>query len=375
MSLRITNFSVGQKANVKIDSLSFNGGRGVGRVEGMVIFVPWTVPGDHVQIEITEVKKSFCLGKLEKILEFSRKRRVAPCPVFGKCGGCTWQNVVYEEQLVQKQKILEASLREVRKLQELIFEPCLASPTEFHYRNRIQLHKQNGKVGYFARGSREIVAITACPIGEEKVSEKIPSLAQEQDGRFEISRSSSGEIRVEAGKRSAEEALFSQVNSGQNERMIENLLNWSASLKFVEIWDLYCGSGNLTIPLKNKFSAAAVTGVELSQEAIRQAEQASSQITWVSENVSRFLKRQHNASGVLMVLDPPRDGLDKPALQELLRVLPDQVIYISCNPMTFARDAREMLKGYSLQKIQGIDMFPQTEHVEVMALFERRANP
>ncbi len=184
-----------------------------------------------------------------------------PCPVFGHCGGCSWQHVKYPEQLKQKENIVEWSLKKLREEIEFEILPIVASPSEFHYRNRIQINKKAGKAGFFARGSRDIVPISDCPISEKEISERIPSLDTLPDGRYEISRRADGLIETAYLQRDPETALFSQVNSGQNENLIKTLIAWSSGMQAAAIWDLYCGSGNLTFPWLKPFPMFPSTGL------------------------------------------------------------------------------------------------------------------
>jgi 23S rRNA (uracil1939-C5)-methyltransferase len=372
--LPITNYEVGQSIELIIESLSFNGGRGVGRHEGMVVFVPLTVPGDRILAKVEEVKKAFLVASLSEVLQPSHARKDARCSVFGRCGSCSWQNVEYEEQLKQKQKILVSALNPILKNHaDIEMSEIVASPSQFGYRNRIQVHKSGNQVGFFARGSRKIVDIEVCPIAEPDVSAQIHLIRSQTDDRYEISRRTDEHVGYEAGTRSAEAALFSQVNSGQNANLIAAVLSAAAEAPFREAWDLYCGAGNLTLPLAQNFPKAKVLGVELSRQAIQRSKEIQSQVKWFAEDVGRFLRDQQIRTGLLVVLDPPRVGVEDRVIAEFIRLQPERILYVSCNPMTLSRDLQKILRSnYKLKKIQGFDMFPQTEHFEILAHLERR---
>lgn len=340
----------------------------MGRVDGQVIFVPWTVPQDRIRAKITEVKKKFLIGEMTEILSPSPFRRPAPCPVFGECGGCTWQNVDYSVQISEKEKIVASALK---KFSDVEILPFLKAKSEFRYRNRIQLQKESSRVGFFARGSRSLVDIQDCWITEEPIAQAIRGLENEaQDGRFELSRDRFGSLRIDPVERDPESALFTQVNSEQNQTMIRVILEWTKAYNPKRVFDLYCGSGNLTFPLSQQFNEADVHGVELSRDAIRAAKAVSSNINWHSEDVGVFLKRQKLEDvETLVILDPPRVGVSKEVIASLAKIRPTWFIYVSCNPMTFARDAALFSSEFSLKRVQGLDMFPQTEHVELIAQF------
>lgn len=352
-----------------IDSLSYNGGRGVGRYDGVVVFVPGTAPGDRVRVRVTERKPRFLEAELLEILEPSPHRRTPPCPVANRCGGCSWQHVNYDEQVRQKEKILRDSLRRVQPAEWLAF---LKAPEEFHYRNRIQLQIQNGKRGFFSKRSRDLVEVEKCWIAEPGLNEKIRSLTAQETGdarKVEIALTEAGDVTATAGERDPHAALFSQVNRAQNKVLQERVLELSRP-GAEWVMDLYAGSGNLTLPLAARFPDAHVTGVELSRVSVERARAKDSRIEWHAGDVAAVLKRFKPPAGAgLIVVDPPRTGCESEVIQQLMRLRPRQIVYVSCNPSTFARDAERLSSHYQLEKVQGLDMFPQTEHVELIASF------
>jgi len=365
---------------VKIESLSYHGGRGVGRFDGKVIFIPFTAPGDEILARITEDKGRFFEGEVVEILLESPLRRKAPCTVFGDCGGCRWQHVTYEEQLKQKELIIKSSFRAFeKKFGELKYKPIVASPDEWHYRNRIQLHIDQGNIGFFARKSRRVVDFDHCWISEQSLNEKYLSLDASHYGngeRLELAITTKGDITERKSGRDPEEASFSQVNTAQNKQLIDAVLENIANEKPEAVLDLYCGSGNFTLPLSEQFPSAKITGVELSKQNLSFARQLDPQqkIRWVQSDVADFLKEVSPAKSTLVLLDPPRVGCDKMVLKELLRVHAETLVYISCNPTTLARDLTPFVESnlYKIEFIQGFDMFPQTEHVETLSLLRRR---
>jgi 23S rRNA (uracil1939-C5)-methyltransferase len=350
-----------------IDSLSYNGGRGVGRHDGMVVFVPGTAPGDRVRVRVTERKPRFMEAELLEILEPSPQRRTPPCPVANRCGGCSWQHVNYAAQVEQKEKILRDSLRRLKGFEWL---PFLAAPEEFHYRNRIQLQIQGSRRGFFAKRSRDLVEIEKCWIAEEALNKKLSQLTAAETAntrRLELALTQSGGIAVHSGERAPEEALFSQVNRAQNEILKRRVLELIAGAP-EWIMDLYAGSGNITLPLAQKYPEVPVTGVELSRDSVARGKAANEKIEWIAGDVGRALTKLEPRKGRgLIVLDPPRPGCDQAVIEQVLRHRPAQIIYVSCNPTTFARDAERLAPGYLLECVQGLDMFPQTEHVELLA--------
>jgi len=352
-----------------IDSLSYNGGRGVGRFEGVVVFVPQTAPGDVVSVKITNKKARFWEGELVSVVKPSPHRRTPPCPVADRCGGCSWQHVSYEQQAVQKQKILNDSLRPLRKFAPWTELPFLAAPEEFYYRNRVQVQMRGGKKGFFAKRSHDLVEVEKCWIADEAINRQLRDL---QAAPGETRR----ELRVSEGRD------FAQVNDKQNavlQKRVVELITCTPDW----LMDLYAGSGNLTEPLHRRFPNVPLTAVELSASAVDRGRRLLPDVDWRGGDVAQVLKTVRAAemkmepfrsSDGVVVLDPPRTGCEPAVIEELLKHKPKQIVYVSCNPTTFARDAVKLVESgaYRVENVQGLDMFPQTEHVELIARLTQR---
>lgn len=355
--------------NLTIDRLSFNGGRGVARYEGVVVFVPDTVPGDLIEARITSKKKNFWEAEIVKLVRPSPSRQAPPCPVAERCGGCSWQQVSYSEQLRQKQNIVEFALRmsKPRELRQII-----PSPKEFRYRNRIQVHVKHGEVGFLGKRSHNLVPAQDCLIADQRLTAKFSDLSTRNlppMSRVEIALTQRGEVVIDDERRGSNNALFSQVNTAQNENLIEQVLQMVSGEPHT-IFDLYAGAGNITVPLAKMFSSSQVKAVELSSSSVAIGKQNSlPNIEWHCSDVAKFIK-QTEAEPDLIVLDPPRAGLEGACFENLGA---SQIIYVSCDPITFARDAGKLVNhGYQLDVVQPLDMFPQTEHVELVAKFTRQ---
>ncbi len=352
-----------------IDSLSYNGGRGVGRYDGLVVFVGGTVPGDHIRARVTHKKSRLWEAELVEILAASPERRPPPCPVAGRCGGCTWQQVEYVEQIRQKQKILSDSLRSLHKYGDWVTLPFVPAPSEFHYRNRIQVHTRGGQSGFFAQRTRDLVPIDKCWIADERLNERLRTIKPADGAKTEIAVNARGETLAYEGERDPESALFSQVNTAQNERLKELLLSF---ISITPSWwmDLYAGSGNLTELLAQKFPSARMTAIEFSKKSAELGRLLLPQVQWIAADAGQGLQKIHRPQGTgLIVVDPPRTGLSTQTCDELIRLAPQQIVYVSCNPSTFARDVERLVQNsrFRLEQVQGLDMFPQTEHVELIA--------
>ncbi|MGZ5279850.1 MAG: class I SAM-dependent RNA methyltransferase, partial [Pseudobdellovibrionaceae bacterium] len=209
---------------IDIEKLSF-GGDGIGRSEGLVYFVPYSAPGDRLKIQVIEKKKNFARAEIVEILKPGPSRVTPPCPVFGRCGGCTWQHVSYEEQLRQKQAIVEDQLKRVLTSNTQILQ-IIPSPNQYRYRNRIQLKFDGKNLGFFARQSHDIVDIDDCPITEEKLAQEIPPLRTRLMGqksrsvpRIELLLKPNGTVETVFEDSPYEGVGFSQVNTAQNQNL------------------------------------------------------------------------------------------------------------------------------------------------------------
>ncbi|MBX7232385.1 MAG: methyltransferase domain-containing protein [Bdellovibrionales bacterium] len=380
---------VGQIITLTIERMAFDSDYGVGRFDGKVIFVPRTSPKEKVRVVLTKVRSTYAVGKLEQILEKGPYRRLPPCPVAGRCGGCDWQHIKYEEQLKQKQGLLSHILTPLNSYGKFTLLPFIGAEEEFRYRNRIQLHREKNQVGFYARGSRQLIPVKDCLLAEKVLVEhfqnielraKDTSLPLQE--RVELARLVDGSILKQFGPPTAETRFFAQVNTRQND-VLKNLI--SAKIQTSnhdEIIDLYCGSGNITALLLQLWPRASITGVDLSKTLIQQAQKEFKSILfenlkWVVSSTAQYLKEElveMKKKCSLLVLDPPRVGLDRESCHWIGELSPKEIIYVSCNPMTLVRDLKLILaKGrLRVDSIQGVDMFPQTTHMEIITILKNR---
>jgi 23S rRNA (uracil1939-C5)-methyltransferase len=264
--------------------------------------------------------------------------------------------------------ILEEQLRPLRREQTFELKAFLASDEEFHYRNRVQVHIEGNQVGFLRRASHEIVDVDRCLIVEEDINLQLKELRREPPKPRQRIELRSAEAR--------DKEFFSQVNRRQNIKLQNILLDLVDRLGPLEFWDLYGGAGNFSLPIAEKYPQMKITCVESSAEAVAHGRDRAkaknlTRIDWVTKPVEEFLKQAPRAKR-LILLDPPRAGLSAKALGNLLpHLAASKLIYLSCNPSSFVRDALELTKksGLKLQWVQGLDMFPQTDHIEVLSLF------
>jgi len=371
-----------------IESLAF-GGEGVGRADGKVIFVPQTAPGDEVRVKILSDH-----GKYERaeVLEVVRKSpdRVDPeCSVFGHCGGCQWQHVSYDAQLHWKQEILAGTLRRVGRIQDPKILPIIAASNPWNYRRRIQLKVDHqGRIGFYGQKSHDVVEFDQCRIADNLLNEKLLQIrgdAEAPEVGFELSLNGSSVVHVLEERNG--EAIFSQVNPQQNDHLIKTALDFAfgnadkAFTKKKSVVELYAGAGNFSFPLAER--AGKITCVEENAEAVRIAEEAAESrhldhMTWVQGSAEWGLKkiyrnRETQNSIDVLVLDPPRRGA-KEILDLVCVIRPRVIVYVSCDPVTLARDLNLLVRRhYVLDQVQPVDMFPQTYHIESVSRLTLRS--
>jgi 23S rRNA (uracil1939-C5)-methyltransferase len=339
---------------LEIQDVAF-GGAGVARHEGKVYFVPFTAPGERVRAMVRKAKKSFVEADLVEVVQPAHARVTAPCPYFGKCGGCAYQHLPYERQLEFKQRQVAQTLRRVGRLQEVPMEPIVASPKQYGFRNRIRVHVEGGVAGFYAHKSHRLVPIAQCVIAEPGVNESLKKLRQRAlpDGDYSVVSADRGQF-------------FEQTNDGVAGELVKLVEGWLAPGHDVLV-DAYCGAGFFAHRLAGRFSK--VVGIEENEHAVAYARRvAGANERYLAGEVAAFLGDVHatdDRSKTTLILDPPAAGLDPRVVEMLLAYPPAQIIYVSCDPATLARDLGGLAKRYTLEAVRPLDMFPQTAEVEV----------
>lgn len=356
------------------------GGDAVARHEGLVIFVPFGLPGEEARVLITEQRPTLARGRIVEILQPSPERVAAACRHFGECGGCTWQQMDYAAQLRAKTDLVRTQLARVAGLPDVPVRECLPSPQPYGYRNRARLAVLgDGRVGYRAAASHTLVAVQECPILEPGLEQQLGALVP-PPGRDEVTlRVPMRPMRVGDEEYLVSDGSFFQVNTRQAAALVRLVLDALALRGSEAVLDLYCGVGLFTLPIARR--AAFVLGVEIEGSSVHDAGQnlvglphAELLLAPVEQALhdERVLSRRWDA----VVLDPPRRGVDRPALERIAALDAPAIVYVSCDPATLARDLRLLAEhGYGLLRAQPVDMFPQTAHVETVVLLRRDPSP
>ena len=444
----------GNILSVECTGMGHNG-EGVCRYDGLALFVPSALPGEIVEIEVTEVKKRFAAGKVSKIIKKSEERIDPICPLFGECGGCQLQHLDYNSQLRWKKRMVEDAFSRIGNLKEVTVNSVLGMDEPLNYRNKMQLPvglvANDVAIGCYQRGSHQVVDATVdCFIQSDwnnQLLQTIRKLMKDfyipcyQEGnhsgwlRHIMGRSNrAGQgILVLVGTTNEVPENFSHwlpilqnieglggivlnLNSGRTntvlgrenillfgqDQLLETLGNLDFSLsataffqvnpvqtevlyskvrEFAEltgeetILDAYCGTGTIGLYLAR--DAKKIIGVERYDQAVEDAKknaemnQISNCEFWAGD-VEKYLDEIQKLKLDLIIVDPPRSGCSPEMLEALNQTGAKRMIYVSCNPSTLARDAKWLdAEGWKIKKVQPVDMFPHTAHVECVVLMSR----
>jgi tRNA/tmRNA/rRNA uracil-C5-methylase (TrmA/RlmC/RlmD family) len=343
---------------LQIQDVAF-GGKGVARIDGKAVFVPYVIDGESVSASVTREHKKFLEAELENVITPSPHRVEPRCPYFGRCGGCAYQHIEYEHQLALKWRQVKETLRRIGGLKEPPMRPFIPAPIEYGYRNRITVHVRDGVIGFFRRESHKLLAIEHCPIARDEVNAKLTELRASNlhDGHYTL--------RVIDGPR-----VFIQANDRVAAAMLDLVDRLLASAGGTLI-DAYSGAGFFAKRLRARFER--VIGIDWDQRAIAVARKdANENETYVAADVETELSAtlRSIAAGTgdgnnVVIVDPPATGLSKMIVETLIEHRPAQLIYVSCNPATLARDLVALKKSFRIDSITPLDMFPQTAEIEV----------
>jgi tRNA/tmRNA/rRNA uracil-C5-methylase (TrmA/RlmC/RlmD family) len=366
----------GSRLTVTIDDIAF-GGEGVARVKDFVIFVPFVVVGEEVQVEITEVKKKFARAQLLRVLKPASERVAPPCRYFGECGGCQYQHIEYAAQLRLKHKQITDLFQRIGGLAGTVIEPVIPCQQPYGYRNRIMIRSQWDKVkqglniGFIRHDNRLVVDIEECKVAEPALSEQIKHVRAHPPPKGGLKVV----LRIAPEGWDVPRDSFFQNNFFLLPGLVESVRERVRESGARHLVDAYCGVGFFAIELADLVESFA--GIEIDQIAIRAArgnaaKRGRSNGEFVSGDVTTVLPElltRFSAAATAVILDPPRTGCSQAILELLRETRPRQIIYISCHPATLARDLNVLLRErvYELLKVVPLDMFPQTQHIECVA--------
>jgi 23S rRNA (uracil1939-C5)-methyltransferase len=368
------------------------GGAGILTYKGQSIFMDFTAPGDMATGRIIEEKKGWARAELVELAEASLQRVSPPCPLYRQCGGCSLQHLSYTAQVREKSLIVQEALRRIGGFSLIPELKILPSPP-YEYRNRMQFHRisrpRAARVGLKAGKSGEIIPIQDCPIADPgirgvlRAGKLIPPPDKDRftvyaRGKTLLSEGLDGapsrgrvpvlgrDIRMDAG-------VFFQSNGTGLEALAADLLTLGDRVDpALPMADIYCGVGTFGAFLGDRFPR--IDMVEENRQALALAREnvRGREVRFFAQREDQWVKNRDLGVYGFMVADPPRHGLGPALRSGLSRGGPDILAYVSCDPATLARDSRELCAGgYRLEQLGLYDFYPQTAHIETLAVFKR----
>lgn len=369
-------FIPGQRLTLKIEDIGF-GGEGIGRAGDFVVFVPFVLPGEAVEVELTEVKKRFGRGRLLRVAEVSPERVAPECRYFGECGGCQYQHIAYARQLEIKRKQIADLFERVGGFENPPIDPVEPCPRPYGYRNRIMIRtqwdkfKQGLNIGFIRHDNRLVVDLEECKIAEPALNEEIRRVRAHPPPKGGLKVV----LRVPPEGWEVPRDSFFQNNFFLLPKLVEAVGEQLRQCGSRYLIDAYCGVGFFSLELAD--AVERYLGVEIDSAAIKAARRNAELrgkpngefLAGRTEDLLEGMLARFDARATTLALDPPRTGCPPAMLEALRRHRPAQVLYVSCHPATLARDLNILSAGsvYKLAKVRPFDMFPQTQHVECVA--------
>jgi len=386
---------------VTVEKLVY-GGDGLARLEGRVVFAPFVLPGERILARAEQQKNGLVRARMLEVLEAAPQRVAATCPAFGRCGGCHYQHAPYEFQLAAKRAILVEELRRLGKI-AAPHEIEIVAAEPFGYRNRVQLHVEETRIGYLEGRSHRLCEVSSCPVASPKIQEAIRALCdmardskwprfvravevfsderQVQLNVLETDRPVARRFFEWAGTKIpglVEGALdyrgqfrvssnsFFQINRFLLDRLVETALEGAEGETAL---DLYAGVGLISLPMARRFRS--VTAVETGSGAVRDlqfnAERAGAANLSARQQTAEECLAGLEAAPDFVLLDPPRSGVGKAVVHRIAELKPRQVTIVACDPATLARDLAGLVAaGYRVERMALLDLFPQTFHLETV---------
>ncbi|MGH2588626.1 MAG: 23S rRNA (uracil(1939)-C(5))-methyltransferase RlmD [Dehalococcoidia bacterium] len=394
-----TRAPAGETFRLRLESFSHQG-NAIARKDGQVVFAAYGIPGEEADVLIERAYPDYLEGVVTAVHDSSSSRVTPRCEYFGVCGGCQLQHIAYEEQLRLKTEVVREQMRRIGRLPEVPVLPAIGSPSPWYYRNHARFSvDREGNPGFVMRGRRRVLPVATCYILQPPIVEvlhqlqggKLPRLHQVavrvgvNTGEMLVQPEVSAYApEVASGQTSYEEELcgerfrvspssFFQVNTAQAETLIRLVREGLALGPADVLLDAYAGVGTFAKVLSRR--VAEVIAIEVSASSVadgRHNTAGMANVRWFQGEVERVLP-ELDVQPTVAVLDPSRQGCAPAVLQALIDAAVPQIAYVSCEPATLARDLRLLADGgYAVQQVQPVDLFPQTYHIESVALLEFR---
>ena len=402
----------------KIERLDHQG-RGIAYIDDKITFVENALPGEEVLIKITNSKKKYNEGIVEKYIQKSEKRVDNICPFYESCGGCNILHMSYNDQLEYKENKIKDIMKKYANIDKI--SKIIKCDKQFNYRNKVTLKVENNIIGYYEKKSYNLVNIDKCLIIDNEFNKIINDLKKfNLENIYEIMirnidsdntaltlylQKDTNCIQIDEyckknniilnkiiknkdfkcnekskiiGKLGDFKFIISplsffQVNTDQTIKLYDKILELLEPNKDDNLLDLYCGTGTIGIYVANKVNK--VLGVEIVKDAIHDANinkkiNSINNINFICGNTEKIIKdvkEKYNA----IIVDPPRAGLTESIIRDIFRINPDKIVYVSCDPITLARDLKLLQEKYEVLDVVPVDMFPNTYHVETVCKLKK----
>ena len=385
-------------------------GRGIAKINDKIIFIPNALPRETIDVDIVLEKKKYYEGTIKEIINASDKRIKPVCPYFEECGGCQFLNMNYQDSLDYKQNKVEEIMNKYLGI-KIKINNIVACDNNLYYRNKTTFQVKND-IGFFKEKTNTLIPVDKCYISDIKINDIYKAIKDNIDLTnvkqviiratkntlesmvvfktsnyidnkkiIDILKNKVDSIYINDeliyGKGKIIENLcnknfyispssFFQVNTLQAEKLYNKAIAYADIKKEDTVLDLYCGTGTIGIVASNK--AKKVIGIELNKEAIKDANENKklnniNNIEFYAGDVGKILNK-NNYKPDIIIVDPPRAGLDSLALAQILNIRPKKLVYVSCDLMTLARDLKLLSNDYDILELTPVDMFPYTAHVE-----------
>lgn len=391
-------FGYRQIVELEITDLN-NLGIGVGRVDGWVVMVPFALAGEKVRASVYRNHKNYSEADLVEVLAASPERVEPQCPLFGKCGGCQYQHLSYEGQLKWKRKQVADLMLRIGGI-DFPVSPAHGSPKQYGYRSKLTPHYERPRagrmpIGFVMQGRRNaLVDVAQCPIASDSINAALPDArarlvarsAKLKRGGTILLRDCADGVCEDNNAIVAERVggityqfcagEFFQNNPFVLPELVDFAIECASGSK--NLVDAYCGVGVFALAAAKRFENVA--GVEISAKAV-QCANVNAKINNIkncdfligkAETIFADVSKRFDGAETSMIIDPPRAGCDTAFLEQLIAFAPRKLVYVSCGPDTQARDLAYLAsRGYALKLLQPFDLFPQTRHIENVAVLER----
>ena len=380
-------------------------GRGIGKINNKIIFIKNALPKELVEVKIIKDKKNYQEGIVTNYIKKSDKRINPKCPYYEQCGGCNLMHLNYQDQIKYKQEKIENIIHKYVdkfiKVNKII--PC---ENIYNYRNKITFHVNN-KIGLYEDNTNNIIEIDKCLLADNKINKILKELKTLKLNKDEITVRSSyndsliyyknkdnlinincnniiNNNTIIKGNNYIIEKLkdfkfiisptsFFQVNTKQTIILYDLIKELAKPNKNDILLDLYCGTGTIGLYLSKE--SKEILGIELNKEAIIDANKNKllnniNNAKFIAGDAKEIIKKLKYKPDIIIV-DPPRSGLYKGMIKDLINFKANKIIYVSCDPITLSRDLQELKEQYIIKEIQPVDLFPNTYHIEDIVLLEK----